>query len=143
MVNRLRFTIPGKPMGKGRPRFATTAAGYGRPYTPEKTENYETLVKWEFHAQCGDAWFADAPLRMNLLVYMEIPRSASKRRKALMLAGKLRPTKKPDFDNIGKIVADALNGLAYHDDAQVVDARVVKLYGETPRVEVEIEELEG
>lgn len=139
MADKLRFMIPGKPMGKGRPRFA----GYGRPYTPEKTVNYETLVKLEFQAQCGGAWMADAPVRMSIEVYMDVPQNASKRRKALMLSGKLWPTKRPDFDNIGKIIADALNGLAYHDDAQVVDARVVKRYGETPRVEVEIEELEG
>ncbi len=58
-----------------------------------------------------------------------------------MLQGIIRPTKRPDWDNIGKIVSDALNELAYHDDSYIVDARVRKWYSDTPRVEVEITEL--
>ena len=48
--------------------------------------------------------------------------------------------KKADWDNIGKIVCDSLNGIAYHDDVQIVDAQVRKFYGETPRVVVTIQE---
>ena len=55
--------------------------------------------------------------------------------------GKERPTRKPDFDNIGKIICDALNGIAYRDDAQIVDALVRKFYSDTPRVIVEISDI--
>lgn len=53
----------------------------------------------------------------------------------------IRPTRKPDFDNIGKIICDALNGIAYRDDAQIVDALVRKFYSDTPRVIVEISDI--
>ena len=53
-----------------------------------------------------------------------------------MVAGDIRPTKKPDFDNVTKAVCDALNGVAYDDDSQIVDAMARKFYSEQPRIEV-------
>lgn len=61
----------------------------------------------------------------------------------LMLEHKIRPTKKPDWDNVGKIICDSLNNIAYHDDNQVVDAQVRKFFSENPRVEVTIRKVEG
>jgi Holliday junction resolvase RusA-like endonuclease len=48
----------------------------------------------------------------------------------------MKPTTKPDTDNIAKICLDALNGIAYHDDAQIVELQVSKLYSDEPRVVV-------
>ena len=42
---------------------------------------------------------------------------------------------------LGKIICDALNGIAYRDDAQIVDALVRKFYSDTPRVIVEISDI--
>ena len=81
------------------------------------------------------------PLKLTITAYFPIPSSASKKKKELMLAGIIRPTIKPDWDNIGKIVTDALNHLAYDDDKQIVEAIVRKLYSDEPRVEIEIEEV--
>ena len=53
----------------------------------------------------------------------------------------IRPIRKPDWDNVGKIICDALNGIAYRDDAQIVDALVRKFYSDTPRVIVEISDI--
>jgi len=50
--------------------------------------------------------------------------------------------KKPDADNIIKIIADALNGLAYKDDCQIVRLEFEKFYALTPRVEIWIRERE-
>ena len=58
-----------------------------------------------------------------------------------MLSGEIKPTKKPDADNIVKIICDALNNIAYKDDTQVVDLQVKKIYGGTEKVIVEIEEI--
>ena len=71
-----------------------------------------------------------------------IPKSASKKKAQLMRERKIRPMKKPDFDNIGKIVCDSLNDIAYHDDAQIVDAQVRKFFSDDPRVVVTIQEAE-
>ena len=142
MDTAIRFTVRGEPQGKGRPRVVRNGA-FSRTYTPDKTVAYENLVKVEYQRQCGKAFIKEGYVAMRLTAYYAIPKSASKRRRAQMEAGTIMPIKKPDCDNVIKVICDALNGLAYHDDAQVVDARVVKLYGDTPRVEVEIEELEG
>jgi Holliday junction resolvase RusA-like endonuclease len=80
-----------------------------------------------------------------IVALFEIPKSTSKKRAELMRAGEIRPTKggrgNPDLDNIAKAICDALNGIAYHDDAQVVDLKVVKYYSDTPCVTVTVEEV--
>lgn len=133
----ISFTIPGEPVAKGRPRITRHGT-----YTPEKTTNFETLVKWEYHNQCGNFKFADSvQLALDVVAYRSIPKSASKKKRALMEAGVVLPITKPDWDNVGKIVSDALNKIAYHDDSQVVDARVRKIYSNEPRTVVRIWEV--
>lgn len=137
---KVKFVVPGEPQGKGRPRFSR-AGEFIRTYTPEKTANYENLIKVEYQRQCLGRKFPDGtPLDMRITAYYSIPKSASKKKRAMMLQHRIRPMKKADWDNIGKIVCDALNGLAFHDDAQVVDAQVRKFYSEDPRVVVTIQE---
>ena len=136
----VKFTILGEPKGKGRPRFNTRT---GHAITPKDTVNYETLVHMEYLAQCQDFRFPDdMMLDMRIKAYYSIPKSASKKKKAAMLAGKIRPTKKPDMDNVVKIIADSLNQIAYRDDTQIVDCQCRKFYTENPRVEVIIKSVE-
>ena len=132
------FTVPGEPQGKGRPRFAR-AGNYVRTYTPEKTASYENLVKLEYERQCGGFRFKDdEPIFMFVRAFLSVPKSTSKKKRELMLNGLLVPIKKPDYDNIEKIISDSLNEIAYKDDAQICDALLQKRYSEIPRVEVEL-----
>ena len=78
------------------------------------------------------------PVRVKITACFSIPESAAKKRRAMMIAGDIAPTKKPDFDNIQKIICDALNGVAYHDDSQIVKADIEKVYSTTPHVEVNV-----
>lgn len=136
----IRFVILGEPHGKGRPRFSKCGK-FSKPRTPEDTILYENLIVTEYERQCGDFKFPKGvPLDLRIMAYYTIPASASKKKQALMRSKAIRPTKKPDWDNIGKVVADALNTRAYHDDAQVVDSMIRKFYSDNPRVEVFIEE---
>ena len=135
----MKFTIPGEPCGKARPRVVRPN-GVTTTYTPEKTANYESYVKLEFKQQCGIPFFT-GPVSMEIVAYFGTPASASKKKISSMLMGLLRPTKKPDCDNIIKIICDALNGLAYKDDAQVVYVSLCKKYATVPRVEVSITEV--
>lgn len=82
-------------------------------------------------------------IRAEIKVFMPIPKSDSKKKRELKLSGKIRPTMKPDNDNIAKSVLDALNGVAYLDDKQIVELAVDKKYGEEPYVYVKLIELEG
>lgn len=136
---KVKFTVLGEPKGKGRPRFARAT---GHAITPKDTVAYENLVRMEFVNQCGEARFPDGSmLDMRIMAYYSIPKSASKKKRNLMLEGAIRPTKKPDMDNVVKIVADSLNNIAYHDDTQIVDCQCRKFYSEQPRIEVRIMEI--
>lgn len=135
----MRFTIPGEPQGKGRPRVVRNGA-FTRTYTPEKTASYENLVKLEFQRQCSGLYIGDRPVSMKVVCFYGLASSDSKRKRQAKLDGAIRPTKKPDCDNVGKVVADSLNGIAYKDDAQIVSMTIDKYFAEIPRVEVTIEE---
>ncbi len=101
---------------------------------------YENLVKAMYAAKYGRAMFPDdAQLHMEIYAYFSIPKNVSKKKREQMLSGDIRPTKKPDMDNIVKIIADALNRIAYKDDAQIVDTIVRKYYSDSPHVKVFIE----
>lgn len=124
--------IPGKPHGKARPRFS----GYGRrPYTPEQTRQYEDLIRVCWKQQAGGWDVYGGAVGISIRACFPIPKSASQRRRDDMISGRIRPTVKPDGDNILKIVKDALNGLAYFDDKQVVEEYVAKVYDADPKVE--------
>lgn len=136
---KFRFMVPGEPVGKGRPRVVRRG-GFTQTYTPEKTASYENLVKLEFQRQ-GGRMLKDGPVFLSIQAWCGIPKSVSKRKREAMMGGLIRPTKKPDCDNVAKTIADALNGLAWRDDSQVVSLLVVKRFGEEPGVEVTIEEV--
>lgn len=137
-MSKVNFNILGEPKGKGRPVFCRKGK-YVSVKTPEDTVSYENLVKIEYRNQTDDFRFLDESyLRMDIIAYYSIPKSVSKKKVAQMLSGEIRPTKKPDLDNIAKVIADALNKIAYHDDSQIVELTVKKFYSEKPRVEVSI-----
>ncbi len=136
----IKFTVLGVPHGKGRPRFAKVG-NYVKTYTPEATASYENLVRLEYRRQCDDYKFEKGiPLDVRITAYYPIPKSTSKKKRAAMTAFLIRPMKKPDTDNVVKVVLDSLNQIAYNDDVQVVDLQVRKFYSENPRVVVLIRE---
>ena len=112
----MKLIIPGEPMGKARPRVTKQ----GIAFTPKKTVNYETLVQ-EIYAVVHGNKRLEGQIEAQIIAYFSIPKSASNKKRADMLSGKIRPTKKPDWDNIGKIICDSLNKLAYDDDSGIVD----------------------
>ena len=133
----MRFTIPGEVVPQGRPRFARTRSGI-RTYDPAKSRNYKTFVQWSTHELWPEKPL-DGPLSVRIVEYRAIPESWSKKRRAEALAGVIRPTGRPDMDNVIKAILDSLNGRMWRDDSQVVSLHAEKRYGEIPRAEVEIE----
>lgn len=132
---RISFTVPGAPVGKGRPRFTKQ----GHTYTPEKTASYENLVRLFYSERYREMRFVpDEPLAMLVRAYMPIPKSTSRCKAEMMKGNLLFPTKKPDCDNIAKIICDALNSIAYPDDKQLVSVLIEKRYSDNPRAEISV-----
>lgn len=140
-LTEIKFTVPGEPFGKQRPRVVRRGS-FSSTYTPKETVTYENYVKVMFQEVAKGRRFADsAMLDVRLVAYFGIPKSTSQKKRGLMLEGVIRPTKKPDSDNIAKAICDSLNGIAYHDDSAVVDMQIRKFYSETPRVVVKIQQV--
>lgn len=133
------FVVEGKPVGKGRPRFKRVG-NFVQTYTPANTAEYEKLVRLRF--QNAGGVITDKPVRVAVVAFFAPPKSIRKREKADMLSNLILPMKKPDVDNIAKIILDALNGIAYKDDSQVVELSVKKKYASEAKVSVHIEEIE-
>lgn len=133
------FEIEGKPVGKGRPRFRRMG-NFVQTYTPTATADYEKLVRLRFQNAGGQ--ITDKPVRVGITAFFAPPKSTKKKQKAEMLANLVLPTKKPDCDNVAKIILDALNQVAYKDDAQVIELFVKKRYAAEAKVFVHIEEIE-
>lgn len=133
------FVVEGKPVGKGRPRFRR-AGNFVQTYTPEKTAEYEKLVRLRF--QNAGGVITDKPVRVEITAFFAPPKSTKKKDKIEMLANMILPEKKPDVDNIAKIILDALNQVAYKDDAQVIELFVKKRYAAEAKVIVHIEEID-
>ena len=128
-----------KRMGKQRPRIVSRGR-FSKAYTPKETVNYEQWVKACYIEQTDGYMFEDNPrgLEVDIFAYYKMPKGTSKKKRDDMLAGRINPTKKPDADNIAKIVCDSLNGIAYSDDARIIRLNVIKSYAEQESVEVVI-----
>jgi len=137
------FEVPGEPRGKGRPRF-TRRGAHVTTYTPEATASYENLIKLYAHkaANGESGWPAGVPLTLAVIAVFPVPASWSKRKRLSAYAGMLLPTgPRVDVDNVLKVVCDALNGVLWADDGQVVHATVSRRYireGEMPRLLVKV-----
>ena len=133
------FKVPGKPQGKGRPRFARRGK-FVSTYTDEKTKTYENQIRDIAMVAMGASEPLNTPLEAFIYISYPIPASYSKTRKADCLSGLERPTKKPDIDNVVKAFLDSMNNIIYLDDTQVVELHSTKVYGD-PFVEVIVKEI--
>ena len=139
------FQVPGKPQGKARARTVMSKAlGHSISYTPENDLLYENLIKSRFLDQADGFYLgAGTPVTLRIVARFLPPASASKKKQQEMLAGEILPLKKPDMDNIVKVVADALNGVAYHDDTQVILVSAKKAYSAMEGLDITVEEYSG
>ena len=134
----VNFCLPRRPMGKERPR-SRRIKNMTITYTPRKTAEFENAVRESYRNSVGDVKLNDA-IEANILGVFSVPKSTSKKEKERLLSEE-NYTKKPDGDNIGKIILDALNDVAYDDDSQVSDTRVKKIYGENSMVRINLKEI--
>lgn len=139
----LEIIVPGPPQGKERAR-TVKRGNFVHSYTPEKTVIYENIIKAlaiKEMKKNGLEMMA-GPIELSIKAYFEIPKSTSRKRREEMANFDILPCKKPDADNISKIVADALNGVVYKDDSQICEVFVKKIYGELPMLKICVKKIE-
>lgn len=137
----IRIEVPGPAVAQGRPR-ATAALGHVRLYDPPKSRAYKQTVAIYARQAMGQRLPTKRAGSCRLRIYRQIPASDSRHKCDLKASGFIRPTVKPDLDNVFKAVTDACTGIVWHDDNQIVEAHIVKQYSDRPRAILEVEELE-
>lgn len=144
-MTEIKFTVPGKPKAKGRPRFrVVTPKGkksFVHTYTPKETETEEGVLRHIASIAMAGRAPLMGPLIIQMAVYIHVPPSWPKKKREDALAGRIYPTSKPDWDNYAKI-QDGLNLIVWGDDAQIVDAHVYKRYSDTPRLVISVKDKE-
>lgn len=131
------FEVPGKVIGKGRPRLNSYT---GVVYTPTKTKDYETLVEQYFLLKYPRFKALEGRIKVNIIAYFSTPKTIKKSDINEMLENNISPTKKPDIDNIVKVVLDSMNKFAFKDDNQITKLEVEKKYALEDKVYIKIEE---
>ena len=131
------FEVPGKVIGKGRPRLNSYT---GVVYTPTKTKDYETLVEQYFLLKYPRFKALEGRIKVNIIAYFSTPKTTKKSDINEMLENNISPTKKPDIDNIVKVVLDSMNKFAFKDDNQITKLEVEKKYALEDKVHIKIEE---
>lgn len=135
----IQFTVYGEPVAQGRPKFSS-AGGFTRAYDPAKSRDYKDYVRLAAR-EYAPAALLEGPLGIAVTAYRSTPKSFGKKKAAEAERGGILPVTKPDADNYLKGVKDALKGIIWKDDSQVVDAFVKKRYSSKPRIEIKIKEL--
>ena len=134
------FHVDGDPIPKGRPRFARRGH-FVQTYTDAKTLEYETHVAMKARQAIG----ASEPLKGALSVFLylrySIPSSYTKKRKEACLNG-LEYPKRSDIDNCYKSITDAMQGIVYLNDSQIVEAHIKKVYAEEGGADIMVQECE-
>jgi Holliday junction resolvase RusA-like endonuclease len=132
----IEIVLLGAPRGKERPRGTKD----GHFYTPQKTRDYEAGLKYAAAQVMGDRAPLDGPLHVDLKIVVAITGSWPKKRQEAARAGTEWPTKKPDLDNIMKML-DALNLVVWIDDCQIVTTSIHKQYGDKPGIWVKVRQI--
>ncbi|WP_051294907.1 RusA family crossover junction endodeoxyribonuclease [Maridesulfovibrio bastinii] len=135
----MKFTVPIEPKAQMRARHAVRGR-HAMAYKDKKQEQAEdTLNTFLIQSRPDEPMIG--PLMLRVKAYLPIPKSKTKKFKAGALAGKIRPTVKPDMDNLLKMIKDCMTQMRYwEDDKQVVEylPGTGKYYSDRPRWEIEL-----
>lgn len=139
MTEPVTIVIMGPPAGKGRPKFTRK----GHAFTPEHTRAAEKQIAWTAKSEMGSRAPMEGPLMLNFRAIYVIPKSWPKQKQMDALLGRIRPTSKPDIDNVQKLLCDAMNGIVYRDDSQIVHVECDKRYGANPSIVATVKPIIG
>lgn len=135
----VRIIVPGQPEPQGRPRFSRKGR-FVQTYDPPKSKQYKERVKYHAKKYAPEI-LLQGELEIEVLVYKRNLKSFNKSQTVDAEAKLLRPISKPDIDNYAKGILDALKGIIWEDDGQVVDLIARKYYSAKPRAEIIVRQL--
>jgi Holliday junction resolvase RusA-like endonuclease len=133
------FKLDADPVGKQRARYARRG-NFVQTYTPDKTRNYEALLKDAAIEAMGSSEPLETPVSLYLYIRVPIPKSFSKKKVQECLNGSEQPMKKPDSSNVLKSVEDAMNGVVYKDDCQIINHHMTRVYSTLAGVDICVKE---
>lgn len=136
----MKLTIPIEPKPQPRPRV-TAHGKFAHAYEPASITLYKRVVAATYQSYFGAVKPTEKAIAVDVVFYRPIQKYLSKREHAKRVNGEHLPVVKPDVDNYVKAVLDALNGVAFKDDSQIIKLKAQKLYSENPRTEIEITEM--
>jgi Holliday junction resolvase RusA-like endonuclease len=138
----ITISLQGPPQGKGRARSFVRGGRIGH-YTPQKTRSYEALIFGAAIDAMGNRLPLDEAVMIDMRAIYPVPASWSERKRQRALIGEIRPTIKPDLDNVAKAWNDALNGVVYRDDSLICRMSLEKHYGPQPLVMVTVKAVQA
>jgi len=139
MTFMVTFKLDADPVGKQRARYARRG-NFVQTYTPDKTRNYEALLKEAAIEAMGSSEPLETPVSLYLYIRVQIPKSFSKKKVQECLNGLEQPMKKPDSSNVLKSVEDAMNGVVYKDDCQIINHHMTRVYSTLAGVDICVKE---
>lgn len=139
-MTQIKLTFDGEPVSAGRPRFARRG-NYVSTYDPPKSKQAKQVIA-SLAKKEATGELIEGPIMVEAYFYKAMPKAFSKTKKKQGIDGTLRPVTKPDTDNYVKLLLDAINGIFYKDDNQVVDVIGHKYYTDKPRTEIIITSLD-
>jgi Holliday junction resolvase RusA-like endonuclease len=122
------FSVPGeaKPWHPPKVVYRKNA---GRPIAIADTTTVDYKNRVQVYAtQSGVPFIQEGPVALTIRFVRQYPKTMSGKKREYA-----QPVTRPDWDNLSKAVCDALNGVAYRDDSQLVDVHVSKSYGDEPK----------
>lgn len=122
MTDKFIIFIPTTPVAKARARF--TSKGFS--YTPKKTKDAENIIRSTLGLQTHPKF--TGPVALSLVFHLKKPKSSKNK----------HPMVRPDVDNYVKTVMDALNGVLFDDDSQVVSLSAKKKYSDEEGITIVI-----
>ena len=137
----IKLTIHGEPVPQERPAFDSRSR---HAYDRSKSRNWKADDGWQARTQYREKPITD-PIYVEMDFYRFIQVGGSKKTKADKKAGKIMPTSKPDVDNLYKSTSDALTGIIWKDDNQIISIKATKHYddGNGSRVEIKVKKYEN
>lgn len=130
-----QFEIYGIPVAQKQTQYARIPGGGIRAYDPSSKD--KAILQWQVRPTAPSTPLT-CPVELTITFFMPIPKSSSKALRRQMINRIVLPAKKPDIDNMGYLVSNALKGIVYQDDNQVCVQHMYKFYSEEPKTVIQV-----